>query len=381
MIDSLITMIPGPTPVHPRILARLAEPTVSHLFPAFVTAYRQTLDNFRALMRSASAQPVIVGGGGTLAMEMAVINILAPGEKLLILSQGYFGDRFSALAESFGIPFDLVQAPWGQAVDPAELERRIGSTRYAAVTITHVDTSTGTCAPAEEYCRILRGRDELVILDGVCASGGIDERFDEWGVDVLLTAPQKAFGAPPGLAMCLFGARALAKRRALPRVPGYYADLLRWLPIMENPGAYYSTPAVNEILALHEATLIMMEEGLERRFARHRAIGRAMRAGFAAIGLEQFTAPDCRADTLSVLKYPAGVADAEFRAAMAAAGVTVAGCLGPIAGQAFRVGHMGNIGIEEVTRTLRAAESSLRSCGRQIEDGAAIAAAAAEMTW
>jgi aspartate aminotransferase-like enzyme len=381
MINTAITMIPGPTPVHPRILARLAEPTVSHLFPAFIADYRETLDNFRALMRSASAQPVIFGGGGTLSMEMALVNIMAPGEKLLILSQGYFGDRFAALAESFAIPYDIVQAAWGHAVAPEELESRLSASRYGAVTITHVDTSTGTCAPAADYCRILRGRDELVILDGVCASGGIDERFDDWGVDVLLTAPQKAFGAPPGLAMCLFGARAIAKRRSLPRIPAYYADLLRWLPIMENPGTYYSTPAVNQILALHEATRIMMEEGLDRRFARHQAIGRAMRAGMAAIGFEPFTAPDCRADTLSVLRYPAGVADGEFRASMAAAGVTVAGCLGPIAGQAFRIGHMGNIGAEEIIRTLRAAETSLRACGTTITDGAATAAAAAHMNW
>jgi alanine-glyoxylate transaminase / serine-glyoxylate transaminase / serine-pyruvate transaminase len=376
MIDETLTMIPGPTPVHPRILAALARPTVSHVFPAFVETFRKALADFRSLGQSATAAPVVVSGGGTLSMEIALVNVVSPGESVLVVSQGYFGDRYGDLAAAFGIRADVLKSEWGHAVSPAALEARLAKGSYAAVTITHVDTSTGTAAPVEAYCDLLRGRKELVILDGVCATGGVDEPFDRWGIDVLLTAAQKAIGAPPGLALCLFSERALARRKGKAAVPAYYADVLRWLPIMEDPGKYFATPCVNEVVALAEAFRMIHEEGLPARFARHHRIGRAVRAGIDALGLEFVTAPDCRADTLSVVRYPKGVEDVPFRKEMASRGVVVAGCLGPLAGKAFRMGHMGNIGPGEVTRALQAVEESLRALGVAITPGTAVAEAA-----
>ena len=376
MIDETLTMIPGPTPVHPRILDALARPTVSHVSPVFVKAFRQALDDFKSLGQSASAQPVVVSGGGTLAMEIALVNTVAPGESVLVISHGYFGDRYGELASAFGITADVLRAEWGRAVPPEEVSKRLGSGKYAAVTITHVDTSTGTASPVEAYADLLRGRDELFILDGVCATGGVDEPFDRWGVDVLLTAAQKAIGAPPGLALCLFSSRALARRRSFPAVPAYYSDVLRWLPVMEDPGRYFATPCVNEIVALGEALRMIQEEGLPARFARHGRIARAIRAGLEALGLSFVTAPDCRAETLSVVFLPTGVEDAAFRKGVAARGVVVAGCLGPLAGKAFRLGHMGNIGPGEVAKTLGAIEESLRALGVAVPPGAAVGAAA-----
>ena len=380
MIDETLTMIPGPTPVHPRILSALARPTVSHVSPVFVKAFRQALDDFKALGQSASAQPVIVSGGGTLSMEIALVNTVAPGESVLVISHGYFGDRYGELASAFGIKADVLRSEWGRAVPAEELSRRLGSGKYTAVTITHVDTSTGTASPVEAYCDLLRGRDELVILDGVCATGGVDEPFDRWGVDILLTAAQKAIGAPPGLALCLFSQRALARRRSFPTVPAYYADVLRWLPVMADPGRYFATPCVNEIVALGEALRMIHEEGLPARFARHGRIASAIRAGLEALGLSFVTAPDCRAETLSVAFLPKGVEDAAFRKEVAARGVVVAGCLGPLAGKAFRLGHMGNIGPGEVATTLGAIEESLRKLGVPVAAGAAVGAAAKHLS-
>jgi aspartate aminotransferase-like enzyme len=376
MIDETLTMIPGPTPVHPRILAALARPTVSHVFPAFIKTFAQALTDFRTLCQSETAKPFVVAGSGTLAMEMALVNVAAPGQSVLVISHGYFGDRYAELATAFGIRCDVLRSEWGRAVPPEELAKKLAAGSYSAVTITHVDTSTGTASPVEAYLQLLKGRDEIVILDGVCGTGGVDEPFDRWGVDVLLTAAQKAIGAPPGLALCLFSERALARRRSFASVPAYYADVLRWLPVMEDPARYYATPCVNEIVALGEALRIVHEEGLPARFARHARTARAMRAGFEAIGLKLVTAPECRADTLSVVFLPAGVDDAAFRKGTAARGVVVAGCLGPLAGKAFRVGHMGNIGSGEVVRTLQAIEESLRDLGHLVTPGAAVAAAA-----
>jgi len=363
MPDELLTMIPGPTPVREEILSALARPTTSHQFPSFVEAYRECLVRIGRIVHGESATPFVVSGSGTLAMEMALVNTVGRGERLLVLSQGFFGDRWGQLAEAFGIPCDVERAEWGTVVTPERLRERLEESDYAAVAMTHVDTSTGAAAPVAEYCEILSGRDELVLFDGVCATAGMEERLDDWGVDLLITGAQKALGAPPGVAIVLASERAMQKRRELGQVPAYSADLLRWLPVMENPSLYFSTPPVNEILGLHRAAGIVLEEGLDRRFRRHRELAESFRAGMTELGFSVFTASDCLADTLSVLRYPEGIDDAAFRSEMAARGVIVAGALGPIAGKAFRVGHMGNIGSAEIERTLKTAGESLAALG------------------
>jgi len=375
MIEQQLTMIPGPTPVHARILDALARPTTSHLAPELVGAFTSLLADVAWLCQMPAGQPFVVAGGGTLAMEMALVNLVAPRERVLVVSQGYFGDRFVELARAFGIDCELLTAEWGTAVPPGRLEERLAERDFAAVTITHVDTSTGTCAPVAEYCGLLAGRDPLVILDGVCATGGIDEPGEAWGVDVLLTAPQKAIGAPPGAALLTVSERALDRRRGMASVPAYSADLLRWLPVMQDPRRYFSTPCVNQIFALAAALELVREEGLERRFARHRVLAGAVRSGLGALGLELFTESRSLGDTLSVVRYPAGIEDGAFRQAMAARGVVVAGGLGPLAGRAFRLGHMGNIGTGEVAATLAAVEASLASLGWPVRPGSALEAA------
>lgn len=359
MAEEMLVMIPGPTPVVPRILEAIGRPTMSHVAPGFVETYRGCLADLKRIGFTESAQPFVVAGSGTLAMEMALVNLVAPGERILVVSQGFFGDRWTQMGEAFGIEVEPLQAEWGSAVAPAELQRKLDAGSYAAVAMTHVDTSTGTAAPVEAYCALLRDRDELALLDGVCATAGMPERFDEWGLDVLLTGAQKAFGTPPGVAILLVSERGMDRRKARKRLPAYTADLLRWAPIMENPGLYFSTPPVNLIVALAEAMKIILEEGLEARFERHAQTARTIRTGLDALGLELFTSTDHLADTLSVVRYPEGIDDSRFRAAMAAEGVIVAGALGPIAGQAFRLGHMGNIGAPEVERALQAIETSL----------------------
>ena len=159
MSDETLTMIPGPTPVHDRILGELARPTVSHVAPDFVASYRGLLDNVKKIGRTSHAHPFVVAGAGTLAMEMALVNMVAPGERVLIVSQGFFGDRFAQLAEAFGIEATVERAEWGQVVSPERLAELVESESYRAVTMTHVDTSTGAAAPIREYCEVLEGRE------------------------------------------------------------------------------------------------------------------------------------------------------------------------------------------------------------------------------
>jgi alanine-glyoxylate transaminase/serine-glyoxylate transaminase/serine-pyruvate transaminase len=372
-----LLLIPGPSPVHPRIIQVLSQPTVSHISQDMSDDLTTALANLKKIVFCAAGEPFIIAGAGTLSMEIALLNVLKPGaaERALVLSQGYFGDRMAQICESFGLAFDLIQSKWGSAVLPEQLEKAIAAKRYEAVFATHVDTGTGACAPIRDYAGILRDKNILYIVDGVCATGGIEERMDDWGIDVVLTAAQKCFGAPPGLAIDVFSERAMQKRRSLPSIPAYYSDILRWLPIMKDPFKYYSTPCVNEIRAFCESTKIILEEGLEARFARHALFARAIRAALAALGFKFYTEERFFADTISVVYYPDGVDDKLFRNLYFQNGVVVAGGLGETAGKIFRMGHMGNLSSHQVYFALEMLEKTLASMGYKFGLGAAVATA------
>ncbi|MBN2199368.1 MAG: alanine--glyoxylate aminotransferase family protein [Candidatus Aminicenantes bacterium] len=375
MAHEKLLLIPGPSPVHPRIIHSLSQPTVSHVSPVLAEEFTLALENLKKTVFTRKGEAFVFAGGGTLSMETAAVNIIGPTDRVLIVSHGYFGERMAELCRSFGFDCDLLECEWGEAVPPERLEDRMAEGGYSVVAATHVDTATGVCAPVREYARILKGREALFILDGVCATGGVEERMDDWGIDVILTAPQKCFGAPPGLAICVFSERAMDKRKRLKSVPAYYADILRWLPVMKDPTKYFSTHGVNEIRAFAESTRIVMEEGLEARFARHARTAKAIRLGLAGLGFSLFTRDHCLADTLSVIHIPAGLEDAAFRAAYLEQGVVVAGGLAHTAGRVFRMGHMGNLSSAQVLFALDALERTLKHLNVAFEKRAGVQAA------
>ena len=369
MAQEKLLLIPGPSPVVPRILDALALPTVSHVGPDMVRDLKEACENLKKIVFCENGEPFIVAGAGTLSMEMAILNTAGPGDRVLVLSQGYFGQRMSDICKVFGIDHDVLESEWGRAVTSLELDRRLRTQNYNVVVCTHVDTATGACAPLEEYSQALDKTGSLFIVDGVCATGGIPERMDAWGIDVVLTAAQKCLGAPPGLAILVLSELAMEKRRSMASVPAYYSDLLRWLAIMHDPSKYFSTPCVNEVRAFAEATRIILGEGMEERFERHDLYAEAIRAGLAALGFTFFTDPSFPASTLSVVRYPDGVDDKSFRAGLYDNGVVVAGGLGPTLGRVFRVGHMGNLTSAQVRFAVEAAEKTLAGLGQSIEPG------------
>ena len=369
MPQEKLLLIPGPSPVVPRVLDALAKPTVSHVGPDMAHDLKEACENLKRIVFCENGEPFIVAGAGTLSMEMALLNTAGPGDRILVLSQGYFGERMAQICRAFGFDHDVLASEWGRAVTPRELDARLRDKSYNVVACTHVDTSTGACAPVEEYGQVLDKTGSLYIVDGVCATGGIAERMDAWGIDVVLTAAQKCLGAPPGLAILVLSELAMEKRRSLPAVPAYYADLLRWLPIMNDPAKYFSTPCVNEVRAFAEATRIILEEGLEERFERHDLYAEAIRAGLDALGFTFFTGPDFMASTLSVVRYPEGLDDKAFRAGLSANGVIVAGGLAATAGRVFRMGHMGNLTSADVRFAIDAVERTLAGLGRKIDPG------------
>lgn len=361
MPDTPLLMIPGPTPLRDDVRAALAEPVRSHTSAENAQTMRRVEQGIRACFGTEDARVHVFAGSGTLAMEAAVVNHVRAGESMVVCSQGYFGDRFSEIGEAFGVEVHSVATEWGTRLDPEQLRAACEAHRPALVTITHVDTSTGVCADVATLAQIAAQSGALTVLDGVCATAGVEERMDEWGIDVALTGAQKALGVPPGLAILAVGERARQRREQLGSIPAYYADLRRWNP---DPTRYFSTHATGMLRALEVALDAVEAETLPRRFARHQRIATAVRAGFAALGLTPFTAPDALAPTLSVLRTPEGVDEAKLRGGMAEQGVVVAACLGPFARRGIRVGHMGAVTMREVERTLTAAAHAL---GREAE--------------
>lgn len=365
MRNEEMLLIPGPTPVVDSIYDAIASETRGHTDPRFVAIYKNAIEKTRKMLKT-DGEVFVISGSGTIAMEMALVNTVAAGEKILIVSQGYFGDRFITLGKAFGIEVDVIQSEWGRQVNPDEVDRKLAAGGYKAVTLTHADTSTGAAADLDALVPIIKKHGALVILDGVCATAAMDEDMSktygspEAKIDVVLTGSQKAIGVPPGLAIVAFNQTALAAREKIERVPAYYCDIYNWLPIMHDPSKYFATPPVNLIYAYDEGMRLVLEEGMEKRIIRHTAFGKAVRAALSEYGMAALANEEAAASTLSCILYPEGVDDAAFRAALAKKGVIVAGALAHLGGKAFRIGHMGNTteamlgqAIEKIGETLK----------------------------
>ena len=372
MDKDVLVMIPGPTPVVRPIQNEMGREIQAFGDPRFIGDFRALIENLRGLL-NCSGKVFSVAGTGTLAMEMAIANSTRRDNRVLIVSNGFFGDRFIDICTRKGLLVDVLSAEWGKCVTLEAIAQKLAENKYAAVTVSHVDTSTGVCAPLQEIGDLLAlYPDTLYIVDGVAATGGEATDFDAMHIDILFTASQKAFGVCPGLLLLWASEQALARRKELGTIPEYYVDFEKWLPIMDDPSKYFATPAINLVWALKKSTEIMQEEGMEARYARHLKNARALQAAFETLGLTILAEKDCRAVTLSNLMYPAGVVDAAFRAKMFEEGVVVAGALAAYAGKAFRVGHMGNITQNDVVYLLGALERSLLACGADIRLGSGV---------
>ena len=377
MKNQELLLVPGPTPVVDAIYDALSSETRGHTDPRFVEVFKNALLQTKELLKT-DGEVFVVAGSGTLAMEMAIVNTVGRGEKLLVISHGYFGDRFLPLAKAFGIEVDVLQAEWGKQVDLTLVEQKLAETQYKAVTITHADTSTGVVSDLEQLVPLIKQSGALVILDGVVATAALDENMSKsYGhpdnkIDIVLTGSQKAIGVPPGLAIIAFNQTALEARNELGVIPAYYSDIQNWLPIMKDPSKYFATPPVNMIYAYNEALKIVLEEGIEQREKRHVAFGRAVRSALKTYGLTPLAAEEVAAPTLSCLLYPEGIDDISFRTNLSKRGIIVAGALAHLAGKAFRIGHMGNTTASMLEHAVREIGEVLQELGKQVNIDEAI---------
>lgn len=366
-----LLMIPGPIEISDAVYEATCVRPVSHVSPGFKASFGKALGQMRQVWCAPDDhQPFVIAGSGTLAMESAAVNLVDPKDRVLVVNTGYFGDRMAEMLTRRGAEVFQVGAMPGHAPSMHEIDAAIQEHPVHAVFATHVDTSTGVRLDVESLAAITNTRGVLSVVDGVCATAAEVTLQGAWGVDVVLTASQKAIGLPPGLALWMVSPRALEKRRALQSAPPMSLDWLQWLPIMQayeaETNAYFGTPPTSLLPALEVGLTELLHEGMPAVFARHQAAATAMRAAWAAMGLASLsTAP---ANTLSALKWPSG-AGPEALPRIAAHGAIVAGGLHPaIRATYFRVGHMG-----EVTRNREALRQTVEAIGKGLNEvGAAV---------
>ncbi len=371
-----LLMIPGPIEFEPQVMQSMATPTPGHTAPNFVETFGRALEMMKEVCLCPSGQPFIVAGTGTLAMDMAASNIVESGDNALVVSTGYFGERYAELLKRYGANVDILKAPLGDVVPIEEVEGQLKKKNYKLMTFTHVDTSTAVLNDAKSFGELGQKYDVLTILDGVCSVAGEEIRQEEWGIDVVLTASQKAIGVPPGLALLVASQKAMKAfdNRKTP-VANYYCDWNNWLPIMrayENrKPAYFGTPPVNLIIALEASLKNILNEGIENRFNRHLKLGRAFRCAIKALGLNMIPVNEnVSANTLSAPYYPEGVTGGELVGQISKAGIIVAGgLLSDIKSKYFRVGHMGSVNRSDLLATIGAIESGLKDCKYKFESG------------
>lgn len=362
----MLLMIPGPVEVSPTVVDAFGGPPPGHLAPHVVEAHGRALENMRRVWcASPDSQPFIVPGSGTLAMEIAVDNLVGASTQVVVINTGYFSDRIAEMARRRGATVREVAARPGTVPDLDDVRRALEDTRPQVLFATHVDTSTGVRVDPVPVCELAIEFGALSVFDGVCATAA--ERFEmqEWGADVYLTASQKAIGLPPGLALMVVSARAMEHRRHLLDDVPMALDWEQWLPVMQayedRRAAYFSTPATNHIMALDVSLAELVAEGMDDVFERHARVASQMRASWTRMGIDLLCDPPVAANTLSALRYPEGHGP-ELVARIAQEGVVVAGGLYPgLKNQYFRVGHMGysTTRPDHIDRTVAAIRAAL----------------------
>ena len=379
MKTNTMVMIPGPTPVVRSIQDQMGREIQAFGDPRFVKDYKGVIDDLQELF-GCDGTTFVVAGTGTLAMEMAISNSTKRGDNVLIVSHGFFGDRFIDICTRKGLNVDVISSEWGKTVPLADLEKKLSEKHYAAMTVSHVDTATGAVADIAAIGEMMKKfPDTIYIVDGVAATAGEYENLKEMNIDILFTASQKAFGVCPGLFILWANQKALARRAALGTIPEYYVDFDKWSPVMKDTSKYFATPAINLVWALQESVRLIKEEGMKPRYERHLKNARAMQKALESVDLVPLADPAHRAVTLSNLLYPEGVDDAKFRATMLDEGVVVAGGLAAYAGKMFRLGHMGNIDVNDEVAVLGTIERALNKCGHPVPYGKAVGVYLAEM--
>jgi aspartate aminotransferase-like enzyme len=354
---------PGPTPIPREVREAQSQPMIDHRGTEFAELLLETSAGLAELIGT-SGELLLLTGSGSGAMEAAVVNTLSPGDRVLVVTIGAFGDRFAKIAGAFGADVERFEVEWGASASPQPLREHLaGADPYRAVLVTHNETSTGVANPLEALAGVVREApgEPLLVVDGISGLGAMPFEMDRWGVDLVISASQKAWMASPGIAIAALGPRAVAagETARMPRVYWDFAEAREWAGKGQTPW----TPAVAVLYGLRVGVRRLREEGRERTWARHAAIARAVAAGLETLGLRLVAPLQDRSATVTAAWLPDGIDWAPFNADMRGRGLVVAGGQGKWTGKIFRFGHMGDVGIDEMVEALRIMGETLPAHG------------------
>ncbi len=368
-------LTPGPIEVPAEVLEALARPVLHHRSPEFSDLFARVQGRLREVFRT-EHEVLVLTASGTGAFESAVVNLLSPGEPVVAVSHGEFGERWQKLATAYGADVHAVRYEWGAEPRPADISSAIRESGARVAFVVHSETSTGVVSDLQPLAAACREAGAICVVDAVSSLGAVPLEMDAWGIDVVVTGSQKALMCPPGLAFVAASphARERARTAGLPR---FYFDWDR-ASAAAAKGSTPFTPAVSTVVALDRSLELLLDEGLEHAFARHRALGFACRAGLAALGLELYSPDHERAAVLTAALTPEGIDAVALRLALRDRhGITIAGGHGDLTHRLFRLGHIGHVGIDEVRCALHAIEIELKAEGIELIEGAAVEAAVA----
>ncbi len=373
-----ILMGPGPSDVAPSVLQALAAPTVGHLDPYFLQVMDEMQTMLRQVFCTENQLTLAVSGTGSAGMETCVVNLIEPGEKMLVCKNGVFGGRMADVAERAGAQVTVIERPFGEVFSTEEVEAALGKTKPKVVGIVHAETSTGAWQPLEEISQTVHNAGALLLVDSVTSLGGVPVEVDRWQLDAVYSGTQKCLSCPPGLAPVTFSPRAVeAIDNRKTKIASWYLDMTMVRNYWGEDRSYHHTAPINMNYALHESLRLVLEEGLEARFERHQKNHRALKAGLQAIGIEYAVADEHCLPMLNVARIPDGIDDATVRKQLLEEfGIEIGGGLGPLKGKAWRIGLMGEASTaRNVLLFLAALERCLSAQGQKLPAGASIAAA------
>jgi alanine-glyoxylate transaminase / serine-glyoxylate transaminase / serine-pyruvate transaminase len=360
-IPQRVLMGPGPSDVPPRVLQAMARPTIGHLDPCFLVLMDEIRDRLRQVFATKNELTLAVSGTGSAGMETVFVNLIEPGDKVLVGRCGVFGNRMADVAARCGAEVVTVDAPWGQAIELGALVQAIERHQPRLVALVHAETSTGVHQPVDGLGQAVHEAGGLFVLDCVTSLGGMPVEIDAWGVDAAYSGTQKCLSCPPGLSPVTLSPRAVARLDARKhKVQSWYLDLSMVRNYWGGERAYHHTAPINMLYGLHEALAIVLEEGLPARFERHRAMHEQLRAGLAACGIGYVSAAGHSLPMLNAVGVPAGLDDALVRRRLLDLyGIEIGGGLGDFRGKAWRIGIMGHTATRRNVTLLLAALTEL----------------------
>ncbi|WP_129722569.1 pyridoxal-phosphate-dependent aminotransferase family protein [Xylanivirga thermophila] len=373
--DKLL-MTPGPTNVPYAVREAMERPIIHHRTKEFEYFFSQMNDGLKKVFQT-SNYVLTLASSGTGGMEAAIINAFSPGDKVLVANTGVFGDRFVKIAKAYGLNVITMDISWGNGVDAKEIEKILNSEKgkdIKGVLATHNETSTGVANDIQGIGEILKNRDCIFVVDAISSLGGLEIKTDEWGIDILIAGSQKALMLPPGLAFVSVSDKAWAAIEKS-KMPKFYFDFLAYRKSLDKNTTPY-TPAVALIIAATESLNMILDEGLENTFKRHKRLANICRAGVEALGLEFFADEKYMSDLITSIKAPEGIDIEKVRKILNIKyDIMVAGGQQHLKGKIMRIGHMGYVDEFDVLKTLSALEMALLEVGYEVEPGSALSAA------